>query len=92
MLERYTIRVKEPFQECPPHVVKKTIAEKDPNGDWIHDPDRRMEKLEAFKSAILGWRENDWPEGFCRMTAELLADRGREELLEGSDKERDWLV
>ncbi len=37
-----------------------------------------VERLNAFRSAVCGWRENDWPEGFCRRTAEMLADRGRQ--------------
>jgi len=50
-----------------------------------HYSHREFEKMEAecaelkrFKSTILGWRENDWPEWFCRHTAEALADRGKE--------------
>lgn len=34
--------------------------------------------LVAFRSAVCGWRESDWPEGFCRRTAELVADHGRQ--------------
>lgn len=26
---------------------------------------------------VVGWRERDWPEGFCRRTAELIADEVR---------------
>jgi hypothetical protein len=39
---------------------------------------RRLAELEAFKSAVIGWRENDWPEGFCRGTAELIVERAKE--------------
>lgn len=34
--------------------------------------------LTAFREAVVGWRENDWPDYFCRRTAEMVADRGRE--------------
>lgn len=37
---------------------------------------RRLEDAEAFKAAVLGWRENDHPEGFCRATAEIVAGYG----------------
>jgi outer membrane translocation and assembly module TamA len=39
---------------------------------------KRIAELEAFKSAVIGWRENDWPEGFCRGTAELIVERAKE--------------
>lgn len=45
MITRYTIRVKEPFQECPPHVVKKTVVEECPDGDWVRYED--VKELEA---------------------------------------------
>jgi len=28
---------------------------------------------DAGKCKVIGWRENDWPEGFDRRTAELIA-------------------
>ena len=37
-----------------------------------------MGRLRSFRSAVCGWRESDWPEGFCRRTAELVADHGRQ--------------
>lgn len=37
----------------------------------------KIEELEAFRSAIVGWREWDYPEGFSRSTAEQLADHGK---------------
>lgn len=40
---------------------------------------RRIEKLEAFRAAVVGWREYDQPEWFCRRTAETIADLGREQ-------------
>lgn len=44
-------------------------------------------ELRAFKDAVMGWREYDWPEGFCRRTAEMLAQhansRSNTELKEG---------
>lgn len=27
------------------------------------------ERLENFKTAVVGWREHDWPEGFDRFSA-----------------------
>ena len=30
--------------------------------------------LREDKARLLGWRENDWPEGFCRRTAEALCE------------------
>ena len=36
-----------------------------------------MEPLEVFRTAVIGWRANDWPEGFDRRTAELVAEMGR---------------
>lgn len=36
-----------------------------------------VERLKAFRDAVAGWRENDWPEWFCRRTAEAIADLGR---------------
>ena len=37
----------------------------------------RVEELQAFKDAVVGWRENDWPEGFCRRTAEMIAENAK---------------
>ena len=36
-----------------------------------------IKKLEAFKSAVVGWREHDHPEWFCRRTAEEVVNYGR---------------
>lgn len=33
------------------------------------------EELARARSAVEGWRENDWPEGFDRRTAQIMADR-----------------
>jgi hypothetical protein len=57
--------------------------------EWIasiaHSMERELQSLRkenrtltAFRQAVVGWRENDWPEYFCRRTAEMVADRGRE--------------
>jgi len=43
----------------------------------LDEQDQRIEQLEAFHSAVLGWREHDQPEWFCRRTAESVADLGR---------------
>jgi len=44
----------------------------------------RVAELEAFRSAVAGWREFDLPENHCRATAEYIADLGREaEIAEG---------
>ena len=34
---------------------------------------RRVEELQAFKDAVIGWRERDWPSWFCRETADRIA-------------------
>ena len=46
-----------------------------------------IEKLERFRSGVVGWREIDHPEGFDRGTAEFVADLGRE--AEGREEESD---
>lgn len=33
----------------------------------------RREALEQAASVVEGWRETDWPEGFCRFTAEEMS-------------------
>ena len=35
-------------------------------------------RLKAFRVAVIGWRENDWPEHFSRHTAELVAQLGQD--------------
>lgn len=35
--------------------------------------------LKRGLSVVMGWREYDWPEGFCRRTAEEIANRVRNE-------------
>ncbi len=45
------------------------------------DTARELERLRAFRSAVIGWRENDWPEHFNRHTAELIAQLGEEAYL-----------
>lgn len=45
----------------------------------------RVTELEGFKKAVLGWREYDHPEGFCRFSAEYVANLGREALNRGRD-------
>lgn len=35
---------------------------------------RRADVAEARLRNVIGWRENDWPEGFCRRTAEMVAE------------------
>lgn len=40
-------------------------------------------ELEAFRDAVIGWRENDWPEGFSRRTAELVAQNAVDRALGG---------
>lgn len=45
-------------------------------------PDPRDEQIrvlqDVIKYKVYGWRESDWPEGFCRTTAELIADSVRD--------------
>lgn len=48
------------------------------DGERITELEQEVERLKAFREAVVGWRENDWPEYFCRRTAEMVADRGRE--------------
>ena len=47
----------------------------------IQELAERTEKAEAALARVLekviGWRETDWPEGFDRRTAELIADSVR---------------
>jgi hypothetical protein len=35
---------------------------------------RRVAVAEYRLGRVLGWRENDWPEGFDRRTAEMVAE------------------
>lgn len=35
-------------------------------------------EVERLLEVVIGWREHDWPEWFCRRTAEAIADRVRE--------------
>lgn len=37
-----------------------------------------FDRLESRLCRVLGWRENDWPEGFDRRTAEMVADLARD--------------
>jgi hypothetical protein len=37
-----------------------------------------------IKFRVLGWREHDWPEGFDRRTAEMIADNVRAALAQSS--------
>lgn len=36
-----------------------------------------VERLRAFRVAVMGWRTHNHPEWFCRRTAEMVADYGR---------------
>ena len=71
--------------------MDKAEAERDEafaKGKQALDDLRRVEaemgRLRSFRSAVCGWRESDWPESFCRRTAELVADHGRQ--AEGGDQ------
>lgn len=33
------------------------------------------EEIDRARSVVQGWRENDWPEGFDRRTAQIMSDR-----------------
>jgi len=46
--------------------------------DRINELEAENEKLKAFRTYVIGWRENDWPEGFSRSTAEYLAEAAKE--------------
>ncbi len=48
--------------------------------DLLAERDKRIEQLERFRSAVLGWREYDHPEGFSRTTAEWVANLGEENM------------
>jgi hypothetical protein len=37
-----------------------------------------LQRLQRFRSAVVGWREVDHPEGFSRRSAEWVANLGRE--------------
>ena len=45
--------------------------------DHIATLTAERDRLEAFRKGVVGWRETDQPEWFCRNTAELIADYGR---------------
>lgn len=36
--------------------------------------EERCRRYEERLRRVIGWRENDWPEGFCRRTAEMIAE------------------
>ena len=36
---------------------------------------RLQTENERMRNLVVGWREYDWPEGFDRYTAQLIADR-----------------
>lgn len=38
----------------------------------------KVAEMEAFRSAVIGWREKDHPEWFCRRTAQWMADNAEE--------------
>lgn len=50
--------------------------------NWLSDREsasnlmRENAELKAFRSAVVGWREVDTPEGMCRGTAEFIANLG----------------
>lgn len=66
--------------------TRRIPAELDRDADLVlSESANRIKELEAdrdalaaFRSAICGWRENDWPKSFSRSTAELLAEHGRQ--------------
>lgn len=48
-----------------------------------------VERLRAFRVAVLGWRTHNHPQWFCRRTAEMVADYGRageERAIQGGGK------
>lgn len=59
------------------------VAEQDePVMGYTHPPcpadiTVELERLRAFRSAVIGWRESDQPEGFCRRTAEIVVLLGK---------------
>ena len=40
----------------------------------------RAAEAMALRYTVVGWREWDWPEGFDRRTAQLIADRVQDHL------------
>ena len=38
--------------------------------------ERREKGLREFRNAVVGWREVDYPEGFCRRTADMVVEFG----------------
>jgi hypothetical protein len=44
---------------------------------YVEKLESRVAELEAFRAAVIGWRENDHPEWFCRKTAEYVAELGK---------------
>ena len=40
--------------------------------------DTEIARLRAFRAAVIGWREIDHPEGFCRHTAEYMVQLGKD--------------
>ena len=81
-LNRLTARVAE--LESANEKQEAQLVDADVNESLLED---RIAELEAFKGAVLGWRENDHPEGFCRFSAEYVADLGRQALNRGRDDE-----
>jgi hypothetical protein len=52
-----------------------------PNGwCWSCWKDQKIARAESALTIVLGWREIDWPEGFDRRTAELIAEEVRSAL------------
>lgn len=41
-----------------------------------------IERLDLAYLRVIGWRERDWPEGFDRRTADLIAEYAREAMEE----------
>jgi len=48
------------------------------NPDSLVHCQKKVQHLNDVINSVIGWRENDWPEGFDRRTAELIAEHVKE--------------
>jgi len=63
-------------------VAGKLYWRSTPTGEWIEADAAKLSRaleetqkeLNELRDTVIGWRERDWPEGFDRRTAELIAE------------------
>lgn len=67
-----------PFHASTPFGKPVVVSDSDLAAEHDMQEDRAdalAARLEEVRLAVVGWRETDWPEGFDRRTAELIAER-----------------